>query len=202
MNMATNAGPQPQTVLEIPSRAVSIRITIPSFENSPSTHVHCTSESEWRRSQMTIPSQTETGVLGMVDKWAVPGASIRSVIVERDACGHRNDDLLSQQFPDGCHDRLDLVGFHGDNHDVGKLRDSRGIVERPEPVGLRVAQQFRTIARTRADIPGLDGFPANQAVREGLRHIPESDKSDFHSLSGLVYLSLFRRQPSGAQRRV
>lgn len=111
------------------------------------------------------------------------------VIVERDACGHRNDDLLSQQFPDGCHDRLDLVGFHGDNHDVGKLRDSRWpSVERPEPVGLRVAAAVSHGRAHTRRYSGLDGFPANQAVREGLRHIPESDKSDFHSLSGLVYL--------------
>ena len=104
------------------------------------------------------------------------------VIVERDARGHRDDDFLRQKFPDGGYDRLDLIGFHGDDHDVGELRDRGGIVEGPEPVRLRIALQLRAVACAGADIPGLDGLSANQAVREGLRHIPESDKSDFHSL--------------------
>lgn len=70
--------PQPQTALDMPSRAVSIGRTRPIFEKSASTCRHSPSESEWRRSQTTMPSQTETGVLGTVLKWCVPGASIRS----------------------------------------------------------------------------------------------------------------------------
>ena len=41
-------------------------------------HKGISSESEWRRSRTTMPSQTATGVLGHVLRWAVPGASIRS----------------------------------------------------------------------------------------------------------------------------
>ena len=84
------------------------------------------------------------------------------VIVERDARGHRNDDLTRQLFPYGRKHRFDLVGLHGDD-----LR-------------LRIALQFRTVARARADVAGPHGPRADKPARHGLRHISESDKTDFH----------------------
>lgn len=78
MNIATNAGPQPQIVPASPSRGVSTCITSPTCENSRSVSFHSASESEWRRSQTTIPSPTATGVLGTVLRWCVPGASMVS----------------------------------------------------------------------------------------------------------------------------
>ena len=101
-------------------------------------------------------------------------------VVERNARGHRNDDLIRQLFPDGRKHRLDLIGFHGDDDQIGELRDRRRVVESPEALRLRVAPQFRPVARARTDVAGLHGPRADKPARHGLRHISESKKSDFH----------------------
>ena len=102
------------------------------------------------------------------------------VIVERDARGHRNDDLTRQLFPYGRKHRFDLVGLHGDDHQIGERDERRRVVESPETLRLRIALQFRTVARARANVAGPHGPRADKPARHGLRHISESDKTDFH----------------------
>ena len=50
----------------MPSWAVSTVTTSPTCDSNACTDCHSASDSEWRRSQTTIPSQTATGVLGIV----------------------------------------------------------------------------------------------------------------------------------------
>lgn len=75
---AMNAGPHPQMVPAALSCAVSTVGTSPMRPKSSRTACYSASLSEWRRSQTMIPSPTETGVLGIVERWWVPGASSRS----------------------------------------------------------------------------------------------------------------------------
>ena len=178
--MATNAGPQPQTALDMPSRAVSIGRTRPIFEKSASTCRHSPSESEWRRSQTTMPSQTETGRIGNDAQMVRAGGEHPLAVVERNARGHRNDDLIRQLFPDGRKHRLDLIG-------VSRRRRPDRRTPRPPPrrrkPGSPAAPVLRrSFARSRAHAPMSPGCtaPSGQTRPPWPAPISESKKSDFH----------------------
>lgn len=103
------------------------------------------------------------------------------VVVERYPRGHRDDDLRLQLFADRRDDRLDLVGFHGDDHHVGKRRDLGRRVEGPEAEGLRIALQFGPVAGAGPDAAGPDRAAAHQSAGQSPGHVSESDKSDIHN---------------------
>ena len=116
--------------------------------------------------------------------------------VVRGAGGHRDDDFLRQKFPDGGYDRLDLIGFHGDDHDVGELRDTGGIVESQKAFRLRIAPQFGPVAGAGADLAGLQRPRRGKPFGKSLRHISESDKSYLHNtihFSNLGFIPAVRR---------
>lgn len=78
-------------------------------------------------------------------------------VVERNARSHRYDDLLRQKLPDGRKHRLDLIGFHGDDDQIGELRDRRRVVESRKPCGSVLLHSF---ARSRAHAPMSPGCTA------------------------------------------
>ena len=84
-----------------------------------------------------------------------PGRKYLLVPVESHPGGHRNDNLARQQPFHGCQHGFDLVRFYRHNHNIREPDDARGIVEREEPVELRIAEQLCPVAGACADLSGL-----------------------------------------------